>query len=314
MPTGKLCLPMAPHKDSLSMNQNTPKMQGSMTALVTPFRDGAVDFETLSKLVDRQIEGGTGWLVPCGTTGESPTLSYEEHDQIIAAVIERCKGRCPVMAGAGSNSTAEAVRLTRHAAEAGADAVLSVVPYYNRPPQEGLFRHFSAVAEAVELPVVLYNVPFRTGCALENKTVIRLRREFPNIVAIKHATGTVDGVDELLSECDIIVLSGDDSITWPLMALGASGVISVIANLTPGLMKDLTQAALCGDGDKVLALHRTVGRLCDAIGKFGPNPIPIKTAMALAGLMSEEFRLPLCPVDAAGREAIERILRRFDLL
>ena len=295
------------------MSKTEHKMQGSMTALVTPFKNGAVDFDTLGRLVDRQIEAGTDWLVPCVTTGESPTLTEEEHDRIIASVIKRSGGRCPVMAGAGSNSTAQAVHLTRRAAQAGADAVLSVVPYYNRPPQEGLFRHFAAVAQCADLPVVLYNVPFRTGVAIDNATVIRLRKAFSNIVAVKHATGRVAGVDELLSESDIIVLSGDDSITWPLMSLGASGVISVIANLAPGMMKDLTQAALEGGAANALSLHRALGELADGIGKFGPNPIPIKTALAVAGLIEEELRLPLCPLDRAGREAVEEVLRRYDL-
>lgn len=291
-----------------------PPIQGAMTALVTPFRDGEVDYETLGLLVQRQITGGTDWLVPCGTTGESPTLSHAEHDHVIEAVLEFAAGRAPIMAGAGSNSTTEAVRLTQHAAAAGAVAILSVVPYYNRPPQEGMFRHFAAVAQSVDVPIVLYNVPMRTGAAIENATVIRLRRQFPNIVAIKHATGRVDGVDELLGECDIVVLSGDDAITWPLMALGARGVISVISNLVPDRVKSLAAAALAGDGATALQVHRKLAALCDALAAFGPNPIPIKTAMAVAGLIREEFRLPLAPIDQPGREHVSRILKRFEVL
>ncbi len=287
------------------------KFEGSMTALVTPFKGGAVDYGTLDTLVDRQIDGGIDWLVPCGTTGESPTLSHDEHDKVIDAVVRRSNGRRPVMAGAGSNSTAEAVRLSKHAAEAGTQAILSVAPYYNRPSQEGLFRHFAAVAEAVDLPIVLYNVPFRTGVSIDNATVIRLRKAYKNIVAIKHATGRVDGVDEMLEACDIVVLSGDDAITWPMMAVGAKGVISVAANLAPKLMKSLTAAALAGKHDEALSIHRRVVGFCDAIAKFGPNPMPIKTCMALAGLLSDEFRLPLCSLDGDAKKKLEAVMREY---
>lgn len=289
-------------------------MRGSMTALVTPFSNGAVDIATLKKLVERQIDSGTDWLVPCGTTGESPTLDDEETHRVIDTVIQQSAGRRPVMVGAGSNSTAKAVKLSRHAEQAGAAAILSVVPYYNRPNQEGLFRHFAAVAEAVTIPVVLYNVPFRTGQSLANETVARLRQRYPNIVAIKHATGSVAGVDELAGLCDIAVISGDDSLTWPLMALGAVGVISVVSNLVPRWMKELVDVALAGQGQKALALHRKISDLADGIGRFGPNPIPIKTAMAAAGLLREEFRLPLCPLEDKARSEIIAILRRHELV
>ncbi len=289
-------------------------MQGSMTAMVTPFRNGEVDYACLKKLVDRQIDGGTDWLVPCGTTGESPTLTDDETQRVIDAVIEQSGSRRPVMAGAGSNSTAKAVKLSKHARQAGASAILSVVPYYNRPNQEGLYRHFAAVAESVDIPVVLYNVPFRTGQSIANETIARLRKACPNIVALKHATGTTAGVDELAGLCDIVVLSGDDSLTWPLMALGAKGVISVISNLTPRWMKDLVEAGLKGDGAVALKLHRKLSDLADGIGKFGPNPLPIKTAMALCGLLAEEFRLPLCPLDAKSRGEIEKLLKAHELM
>lgn len=289
-------------------------MRGSMTALVTPFSNGAVDLATLKKLVDRQIDGGTDWLVPCGTTGESPTLDDDETHRVIDSVIQQSAGRRPVMVGAGSNSTAKAVKLSKHAQQAGASAILSVVPYYNRPNQEGLFRHFAAVAQAVTIPVVLYNVPFRTGQSLANETVARLRQRYPNVVAIKHATGSVAGVDELAGLCDIAVISGDDSLTWPLMALGAVGVISVVSNLVPRWMKDLVDAALAGNNLQALALHRKISDLADGIGRFGPNPIPIKTAMAAAGLLHEEFRLPLCPLDDKARGEIAAILCRHELV
>ena len=285
-------------------------LSGSMTALVTPFRGGEVDWPRLDSLVDRQIDGGTDWLVPCGTTGESPTLTVQEHERIIEAVIVRAKGRCAVLAGTGSNSTAETVRRTKHAAAAGADAALIVTPYYNCPSQEGLYRHYARVAESVDMPIVVYNVPKRTGVSISVDTVVLLRQAFPNIVAVKHATGSVDGVTELLSRCDITVLSGDDSLTWPLMALGAVGVISVIGNLVPALLKSLVSAAASGDCEAAISCHRKVHDLAEGIGRFGPNPVPIKTAMAVAGLLEEEFRLPLCPVDAEARAAIAKVIGR----
>jgi 4-hydroxy-tetrahydrodipicolinate synthase len=268
----------------------------------------------VNALVDRQIEAGTDWLVPCGTTGEAPTLAQAEREKLLETVIARSAGRCPVMAGTGSNSTAATVRQTQRAAAAGTDAALVVTPYYNRPTQEGLFRHFAAVAEAVDLPLVLYNVPLRTGVNLSNDVVVRLREAFPHVVAIKDASGTVDGVTDLVTRCDIGVLCGDDALTWPMMALGAVGVVSVIANLNPGLMKALVLAAFEGNVSDVRPLHRKVCDLAVGIGRFGPNPVPIKTAMAIAGLIDEEFRLPLCSVDAEARLAIERVLRRHEAL
>lgn len=289
------------------------EFQGSMTALVTPFRNGEVDWPCVDKLVDRQIEGGTDWLVPLGTTGESPTLSSAERERLLGAVISRAAGRCPVMAGTGSNNTAETVERTRQTASAGANAALVVTPCYNRPTSDGLFRHFAKVAESVDLPIVLYNVPVRTGVNLDNDTVVGLRKRFPNIVAIKDATGNVSNVTELSSRCDIAVLSGDDVLTWPLLALGGAGVISVIANLVPSLMRSLVTAALRGDGGAALQAHRKVYNLATGLGRLGPNPIPIKTAMALAGLIAEEFRLPLCELDADARKGIAGLLRRHEI-
>jgi len=289
------------------------KLRGSMVALVTPFREGAVDHESLNRLVDLQIEAGTAALVPCGTTGESPTLTEAEHQRVIEAVIARSDGRCPVIAGTGSNATAQAVSRTKQAAAAGADGALLVAPYYNRPTQEGLYRHYAAVAEAVDVSLVLYNVPKRTGVAIAEQTVIRLRRDFDHVVAVKHATGTVDGVDEILTGCDIDVLSGDDGLTWPMMALGAVGVISVVANITPGLVKDLVEAAAAGRVDQAGSIHRQVSALMQAMNRLGPNPIPIKTALALAGLCAEEFRLPLCPLDEQAKRSLEAVLRQHEL-
>ena len=294
--------------------ENGKKLRGSMVALVTPFRGDEVDWPCLDRLVDRQVAGGSDWLVALGTTGETPTLSPAERDKVLGSVLERTAGRRPVMAGTGSNNTAEAVRLTKLAASAGADAVLVVAPCYNRPTQEGLFRHFSSVAQSVDLPIVLYNVPTRTGVSIGNDLVVRLRGEFPNIVALKDASGNVENITDLRGRCDILVLSGDDTLTWPFMALGAVGVISVVANLAPSPVKSLVTAALDGDHITALQVHRKVYDLATGIGRYGPNPLPIKTAMAIAGLLEEEFRLPLCPVDPESRAGIEKVLRRHEIL
>lgn len=288
-------------------------VEGAMTALVTPFRDGEVDWPCLDRLVERQIDGSIDCLVVAGTTGETPTLTAEERDRIVAAVIARAGGRCPVMVGTGASSTAEAVRRSKDAARAGANAALVVAPCYNRPTPEGLFRHFAAVAEAVDLPIVLYDVPARTGVAITVDVVVRLRERFDNIVAIKDASGGVDHVTELLSRCDIMVLCGDDSLTWPFLSLGATGVISVIANLVPASVKSLVTAAAEGNMTVGRQVHRKLFDLAAGLSGYGPNPIPIKTAMAIAGLVQEEFRLPLCPLDADARAAIGRIVRRHEI-
>lgn len=289
------------------------EIKGSMTALVTPFVDGDVDWACWDRLIDRQINAGTDWLVPLGTTGESPTLTEKEHQRLLATAIERAQDRRPVAAGTGTNNTAETVARTKHAASAGANAALVVTPCYNRPPQEGLFRHFAAVAEAVDIPIIIYNVPARTGVNITNDVVVRLTERYPNIAAIKDATGTVDNITDLRARCDIAVLCGDDALTWPFMALGAVGVISVIANLVPALMKSLVSAARQHDSAAALPFHRRVHDIALGIGRFGPNPLPIKTAMAIAGLLNEEFRLPLCPLDAAAREGIAQVMRRHEI-
>lgn len=293
---------------------DTRILQGSMTALVTPFRDGAVDFVAMERLVERQVEGGTDWLVPCGTTGETPTLTRTERAQVLATVLKHADERCGVMVGAGSNSTTNTIERCRAAADAGADAVMLVAPYYNRPTQEGLYRHFAAVAEAVELPIVLYNVPARTGVTIGADVVARLRTAYGHIVAIKDATGCLDGVTEMLTRCDITVLSGDDTLTWSMLCLGAKGVISVIANLCPELVKSMVTAGLDGHSENGLSLHRKLFDLASGIGEYGPNPIPIKTALSIRGLIREEFRLPLCPLSTDARSVIETVLRRHELL
>ncbi len=285
-----------------------------MTALVTPFRNGEVDWAAVNTLVDRQVEGGTDWLVPCGTTGESPTLTGEESGKMLEVVLARADGRCRVMAGTGSNNTAETVRKTRRARKAGAHAAMLVAPYYNRPTPEGLFRHFAAVAEAVDIPIVLYNVPVRTGVTINNDVIARLRDGFSHIVAVKDATGDLDGVTDLLNRCDIAVLCGDDALAWPMMAVGAVGVISVISNVCPALVQSLVSAATAGCGVEALRLHRKLFDLAASLGRFGPNPVPIKTALAIQGMIADEFRLPLCPLGADARAGIENVLRRHEII
>lgn len=294
-------------------NERKP-LQGCMTALVTPFRDGEVDWPRLKGILEKQLAASVDWLVPCGTTGESPTLTEAEQDKLLETVLSASAGRCPVMAGTGSYDTKTAVRRTQRAAQAGAQAALVVVPYYNRPTQEGLFRHYALIAESVDIPIVLYNVPLRTGVSLANETVVRLRERFPNVAAIKHATGSVEGVTDLRGSCDIAILSGDDPITWPLMALGAVGVVSVLSNLCPELMKSLVDASLKGDVSAAGRYHIRIHDLAVGLGRFGPNPLPIKTAMAICGMLAEEFRLPLCPLGPEARSGIEQILRRHELL
>lgn len=287
--------------------------RGIYTALVTPFRDEEVDWSAVGVLIDRQIAAGVDGVVPCGSTGESATLTHDEQRRMVDAVVRHVDGRCRVLAGTGSSSTADAIEMTRHAADVGADGALIVAPYYNRPSREGLFRHYSAIAEAVDLPIILYNVPARCGVDLGNETILRLGETHGNIVAVKDASGGVNRVTELLDRSDMAVFSGDDSLTLPMMALGAVGVISVIANLVPSWMKDLVDAAAAGDFRKAREFHRKSCLLADAIGELGPNPVPIKTAMAARGLLSAAFRLPLCPMSDANRDVVESLLRGYEV-
>lgn len=292
---------------------NDVKIRGSITALVTPFRNGQVDGEALDRMVDRQVAAGTDWLAVCGTTGEAPTLTEAEQEEILTRVRTRSKGRCPVMAGTGTYDTASTIRRTRRAAELGAQAALIVTPYYNRPTQAGLFQHFAAVARETTIPIVLYNVPARTGTHLANDTIVRLRKEFPTIVALKDASNSTEHMTELLTRCDIDLLCGDDALTLAMMAQGAVGVISVISNLLPQLMKSLVTAIDAGDLQSARGYHRKISDLAHGLARCGPNPLPIKTAMALRGLLQEEFRLPLCPLEADQRTAIQELLRRHEV-
>ena len=288
------------------------EFKGVYTALVTPFVNGGVDWKALRELVEMQVKGRVAGIVPVGTTGESPTLSCEEHLKVIEAVVETAAGRCTIIAGTGANSTEEAVHLTREAKAVGADATLQVTPYYNKPTQEGLYRHFSTVADKVGLPVVLYNVPGRSGVPIAETTVARLAKN-PVIAAVKEAAGSVDRVSMIRELCDITVLSGDDSLALPMMAVGASGVISVSSNLIPAEMTELVEAAAAGNFARALELHRKY--YCLFRDQFiETNPIPIKAAMAMAGLIREEYRLPLCELSAAHREKLAATLKRCGII
>lgn len=268
--------------------------KGSFVAIVTPFKNGEVDFGKLSELVEWHVESGTHGIVPCGTTGESPTLSHEEHAKVVTHVIKAVNKRLPVLAGAGSNSTREAIWLTKHAKEAGADAVLSITPYYNKPTQRGLVEHYKAITSAVKIPLVMYNVPGRTGVKMAPETVAELAK-IPTIVGIKEACGSVEQVCEIRSLCDITVLSGDDSLAYPMMAVGATGVISVAANVVPKDIAAMVDAANNGDHVEAKALHYKYWRLFRDLF-IETNPVPVKTAMGMMGLIDPEVRLPLCPM------------------
>ena len=272
------------------------QVAGTWTAIVTPFKDGPqgeVDFDALDALVDEQVRAGVDAVVPCGTTGESPTLSHEEHDRVVARVVERTAGRVSVVAGTGSNSTAEALRLTEHAAESGADAALVVCPYYNRPSQRMLFEHFKVLAERRALPVVVYNIPARTGVNLEPETLAELRRRFPReIVGVKEASGSVDAVARIRSLCDIPVLSGDDALTLPSMAIGAKGVVSVASNVVPRIVASLVASASSGDFAAARGIHERLQPLFRALFAE-PNPVPVKAALKLMGRGNGAVRAPL---------------------
>src|SRR5947209_3868684 len=295
------------------MNTKGEQFAGLTVALVTPFKSGEIDFDDLGRLVDWHVEQGTDCLAPVGTTGESPTLDHEEHERIIAAVCERAAGRIKVMAGTGSNSTREAIRLTRAARAAGADGALMVGPYYNKPTQEGYYRHFAAVAEAVDLPIVLYNIPGRTGSNILTETIAHLA-ELPTIVAVKEATGSLDQASQIAALCDLTILSGDDSLTLPLMSIGGRGVVSVVGNVVPRDMKALVRAFDAGRLDEARVWHRKLFPLCRDMLGAATNPIPVKTAMKLLGRDTGELRLPLCPMDAAGESRLRRTLQEYGLL
>jgi 4-hydroxy-tetrahydrodipicolinate synthase len=286
---------------------------GAMVALVTPFQEGEIDFQTLDELIDFQLEGGIDGIVPVGTTGESPTLSPEEHKQVIERVIQAVGGQVPVIAGAGSNSTAEAIEYTEFSKKVGADATLQVGPYYNKPTQEGFYQHFKAIAEEVDLPIVLYNIPGRCGAGMTPETVARLA-ELENIVAIKEATGSLDQASEIVTRCDITIISGDDSLTLPLASVGGKGVISVVANIVPADVKAMTDLILEGDLVSARQWHKKLFMLCKSMLTLATNPIPIKAAMAMLNMCSDELRLPMTPLEEDKKVILEQTLKDYGLL
>jgi 4-hydroxy-tetrahydrodipicolinate synthase len=287
---------------------------GAFTAVVTPFKGGAVDEDALKGLIRFGIDGGVSGFIPCGTTGESPTLSHEEHNQVVEFTVKEVAGQVKVIAGTGSNSTREAMALSRHAQEVGADAVLLVNPYYNKPTQEGLYRHFRSVAESIDIPVILYNIPGRTGVNVDTATMERLAK-IPNIVGVKEASGDILQMSEVVRHCGagFDVLSGDDQMTFPLMALGGKGVISVATNIIPDKMSALVSHMLAGEIDKGRALHFEVYDLCKAMF-LETNPIPVKMALSMMGKVQPEYRLPLCEPSPANTEKLREILKRYGLI
>lgn len=285
---------------------------GLSVAITTPFNDGEVDYVRLREQIEFQIEAGTRCIVPVGTTGESPTLSHDEHDRVITEVIQCVAGRAKVMAGTGSNSTAEALRLTKRAADEGADATLQVAPYYNKPTQEGFYQHFKAVAEHVDIPVCVYNIPGRTGKEIDVDTIQRLS-DVPGITMVKEATGKLDQCSSIISTTNLTVLSGDDSLTLPMMSVGAEGVVSVVGNVVPGPMIDLVKAASEGDFMTAQAHHLRLFKLCSNMLGLATNPIPIKTAMAMVGRDTGELRLPLTPLDEQSANSLRETLFAFGL-
>ncbi len=287
---------------------------GSLIAIVTPFRNGRVDEKALGDLIEFQITNGTHGIVPCGTTGESATLSHEEHERVVAFTIEAVNRRVPVIAGSGSNSTDEAIALTRHAKQVGADGALLITPYYNKPTQDGLFHHYKAVAEAVDLPLVLYNIPGRTSVNMTPSTVARLTA-VRNVVAVKEGSGSLQQVSEIIKACGerIIVLSGDDSLTLPMLAVGAKGVITVTANVAPADMAALVNAFAAGRYDEARRLHYKMYDLFNALF-LETNPIPVKAALAMMGKIDAELRLPLTPMATENREKLARAMKEYGLI
>ncbi|MBT4386970.1 MAG: 4-hydroxy-tetrahydrodipicolinate synthase [Betaproteobacteria bacterium] len=288
--------------------------EGSFVAIVTPFKNGEVDASALRELIEFHILNGTNGIVPCGTTGESATLSHAEHEEVIRISVETCKGRIPVLAGTGSNATQEAIELTLRAQKIGADGALLITPYYNKPTQEGLFQHFSAVAKETDIPIILYNVPSRTSINMLPSTVARLS-SVNNIVGIKEASGSLVQVSEIIDLCgsDFEVISGEDPLTWPILAIGGKGVISVTANLVPNKFAKLVDAARTGDVETAKALHYELLKLND-IMFVETNPIPVKSALALMDRIQNEFRAPLCPPSEESLSQLKTVLKAYALI
>ena len=292
------------------------KYQGLYTAIVTPFKNGQVDYEAFKALIEAQIAGGVDGIVPMGTTGESPTVSTEEHLEVIRVCIETVAGRCQVIAGTGANCTAEAIEMTKAAAAMGADGTLQVCPYYNKPNQEGVYQHFKAIAEATDLPIMLYSIPGRSGIEIAVDTVARLAAHCPTIVAIKEAGGSVERVNQLVQALPegFAVLSGDDGLTVPFISCGAVGLVSVTSNVAPAEMKALVDAALSGDGKKALELQKKYYPLMKGLMSLDVNPVPVKAALALRGNIGWDIRLPLVPLAEEKHGKLAELLKNFNLM
>ncbi len=290
-------------------------ISGSIVAIVTPFKDGKIDEKTLRDLVEFQITNGTQGILPCGTTGESPTLSHEEHQQVIEICIDAARGRVPVIAGTGSNCTAEAVAMTQHAAEAGADAALIVGPYYNKPTQAGLYRHYRTISEAVDIPIIVYNIAGRTACNIETDTIARLAIDCKNIVGVKEASGSLSQMQAVKKACppDFVLLSGDDALTLPLLSIGGVGVISVIANIVP---QDVVRLISLFNEGKIKEAQELNFRMLPLVKTMflETNPVPVKTAMGLLGMCSDEVRLPMCEMNPGNIEKLKAALKDYGLL
>jgi 4-hydroxy-tetrahydrodipicolinate synthase len=291
------------------------EFSGAFTALVTPFKNDAIDEEKYREHMEWQIEQGINGLVPCGTTGESATMSHEEHMQAIRICVDQVKGRVPVLAGSGSNSTREAIELTRFAKEAGAEGALLITPYYNKPTQPGLLAHYQAVSQAVPFPLIVYNVPGRTGVNLLPQTLAAMKKEVSSVVGVKEASGSIAQVSEIIELCgrDFSVLSGEDFITHSLLGLGGKGVISVVSNIVPGKMAALCRAHFENQREEAIALHYELAPLCRAMF-FETNPIPVKTSLSLMGRMDLELRLPLVPMEAGNETRLKDVLQQSGLL
>jgi 4-hydroxy-tetrahydrodipicolinate synthase len=291
------------------------RFQGTGTAMITPFKsDGSVDEKALRRFVDFQIDGGVDMLLPCGTTGEGATLDENETDRVVQIVIEQSRQRVPVIVGAGSNSTAKAIQMTKRAKRLGADGVLSVGPYYNKPTQQGYYEHFKAISDADDIPVIVYNVPGRTGGNIEAKTMLRLA-EIPNIVAVKEASGNLGQIMDIIRDApsEFRVLSGDDALALAIVAVGGDGVVSVVSNETPAMMSAMIDAALQGNVDKARELHYKLLPLMN-VNFIESNPIPAKAALAMMGLIEENYRLPLVRIAPANREKVAKVVEELGLL
>jgi len=288
--------------------------QGAMVAVVTPFKNGQLDENGLRQLIEFQIANGTRGIIPCGTTGESPTLSHEEHERVVAITVEQVDKRIPVIAGTGSNNTAEAIRFTKHARKVGADGALMISPYYNKPTQEGLYQHYRKVAESVDIPIIVYNIPGRTAVNIEPDTMARLAR-IDNIIGVKEATGSMKQIMDIIARCgeDFVILSGEDYITFPLMCVGGKGVISVTSNIVPADMAKMCDLSLAGKWDESRVLCYRLLPLCHALF-YETNPAPVKAALAMMGKIdSPEVRLPLVPMSEANREKLRRDLVAYGI-